>query len=178
MLRTGIETRLTLRQSDILPRTFRPFQRKRNNFTHTFIYLHICLLATGELNSWKELCICIYAYVVAGNSSSSLSGYSIWRVWEKVEENLNGINCANFKIWVLKYCLKIYISVIQRLIITPKISQQFALTLKQIFQVFSFFFFFLLLFLFQILKRTFILPILVLYAHFEKSKFLSFSFFR
>ena len=65
MHQAWIETRLILRQLDILPPNYHPSRHKRRNFLRTHLYIR--LSATGVLKPWKELCI--FVYVVADNSS-------------------------------------------------------------------------------------------------------------
>ena len=77
MFLAGIETWLILRQSDILPRIYHHSQHKLKNFFR--IYLRLRLSATGVLNSWEQ--ICIYAYVVAGNSLLECSTHCGERVY-------------------------------------------------------------------------------------------------
>ena len=62
MLQAESETRLTLRQSDILPQT----HLSVNEWIFTYIFFTYTLLAPGVLNSWKEHCIS--AYVATGIS--------------------------------------------------------------------------------------------------------------
>ena len=61
----GIDTRLTLRQVDVLPITQKPIQRKRRNF-NAYVSLLFCLhIYYRVFNSFEEICI---TQVATGNS--------------------------------------------------------------------------------------------------------------
>ena len=79
ILHVGIETRLTLRQSGILPLIHQQPHRKYRNVTgkYCFSFDYILrLTATGVLNSFEELCIKRGA---TGNSTRESS--TLVRVW-------------------------------------------------------------------------------------------------
>ena len=105
MFQAEIETRLTLRQSGILPQSYRPSQFKWRDF-YVYIYLHTRLSATGVVNSREMLCI--YIYVAATNSilECSTLGRSIWIVIYRQTVSLY----HNFSVWCDTYIfIRIYI---------------------------------------------------------------------
>ena len=75
MLQAGIEN---LRQPDMLPQTLVRLNISEGTFS-VYIYLLVRLLATALFNLCKELCI--YAYVVAGNSLLSCSTHGIESIY-------------------------------------------------------------------------------------------------
>ena len=59
MLQAGIETRQTLRQSDILLQSYRTSQRKWRNFTYIFIYTY----AYGHRSIYVCVCVCVCEFI-------------------------------------------------------------------------------------------------------------------
>ena len=55
MLQAGIESRLILHQSDILPQILRYSLRLWGNFFYVYIFLHVRYRLSGVLNSWEGL---------------------------------------------------------------------------------------------------------------------------
>ena len=87
MLQTGFETRLILRQSDILSQSYHP--ETKENF-NVYIYFRICFRGAQFMRR-----VCIYEYVVAGDSPLECSTHGkgsilalLWRGQHGLVANL------------------------------------------------------------------------------------------